>query len=98
MEMIEPKLSLDQRAMEGAALTVDERRKLWLSISDISEEQFDALQAEQRARQPKVPQPGSEAPDFDLDMLDPKRKRTGKKVRLSSFRGKPVGLVFGSYT
>ncbi len=96
--MSESKLSLEQRAMQGASLTMEERRKLWLSISDISEAQFDALQAAQRARQVRVPQPGTGAPDFELDVLTRERGRSGEKVRLSSLRGKPVGLVFGSYT
>ncbi len=96
--MSESKVSLEQRAMQGASLTMEERRQVWLSISDISEAQFDALQAKQRARQVRVPQPGTEAPDFELDMLARERGRSGEKVRLSSLRGKPVGLIFGSYT
>ena len=97
--MNEKNLSLDQRAMRGATLTPEERKRLWLSISSISEKQFDALQAEQRARQVQVPQPGSMAPDFEIDRYaDPTYKRTGERCRLSSLRGTPVGLVFGSYT
>jgi hypothetical protein len=96
--MSEAKLSLEQRAMEGAKLSPEERRRLWLSISDITEEQFDALQAEQRERQARVPKLGEMAPDFELDVLTSDRGRTGEKVRLSSLRGKPVGLIFGSYT
>ena len=96
--MNEKNLSLDQRAMRGATLTPEERKRLWLSISSISEKQFDALQAEQRARQVQVPQPGSMAPDFEIDMLTRTYKRTGERCRLSSLRGTPVGLVFGSYT
>ena len=92
------KLSLDQKAMEGAKLSPEDRRKLWLSISDITEAQFDALQEREKSRQKLVPQPGAMAPDFEIDMLLRDRKRTGDKVRLSSLRGKPVGLVFGSYT
>ena len=91
-------LNLEQRAMQGAKMTPEERKKLWLSISDITEEQFDAHQAEQKARQAKVPQPGLPAPDFELDVLTRERRRTGEKVRLSSLRGKPVGLIFGSFT
>jgi hypothetical protein len=71
---------------------------MWLSISDISEAQFDALQAEQKARQVRVPQPGAIAPDFELDVVTRDRRRTGERVRLSALHGQPVGLVFGSYT
>jgi hypothetical protein len=45
-----------------------------------------------------VPQPGSQAPDFDLDVLTRERQRTSERVRLSALRSKPVGLIFGSYT
>ena len=51
-------LSLEQRAMQGAAMTPEERKQMWLSISGISEAEFDALRAEQETRQSKVPQPG----------------------------------------
>ena len=91
-------LSLEQRAMQGAAMTPEERKRMWLSISDISEAEFDALRTEQEARQSKVPQPGAVAPDFELDLITSQRKPTGEKVRLSTLHGRPVGLVFGSYT
>ena len=91
-------LTIEQRAMQGAQMTPEERKKLWLSISDITEEEFDAHQAKQKARQVKVPQPGAPAPDFELDALTRERKRSGERVRLSALRGKPVGLIFGSYT
>ncbi len=79
-------------------MSPEERRKLWLSISDISEAEFDALQEKTRLRQKDVPQPGIMAPDFEIDVLSRDKKRTGEKVRLSALRGTPVGLVFGSYT
>ena len=53
---------------------------------------------EEKAREAIVPKIGSEAPDFVADLLDRERKRTGETVRLSDLGGKPVGLVFGSYT
>jgi hypothetical protein len=84
--------------MQGAEMTLEERKRMWLAISPITEEQFDALQAEQRARQARVPQPGVLAPDFDLEVITRQRKPTGERVRLSALRGQPVGLVFGSYT
>ena len=36
---------------------------------------------------------GDVAPDFDLPLLD-----NSGRVQLSSFRGRPVVLIFGSYT
>ncbi|MEE9149776.1 MAG: hypothetical protein V3U27_20565 [Candidatus Tectomicrobia bacterium] len=75
-----------------------ERKRKWLEISAISEEQFDAQMAASQARQKDVPQPGVVAPDFELDVLDRDRKRTGETVKLSDLRGKPTGLIFGSYT
>jgi len=38
-------------------------------------------------------QPGDAAPDFDLPAHNKK-----SRVRLASFRGQPVVLIFGSYT
>ena len=84
--------------MQGVQMTPEERKKMWLSISDITEEQFDALQAHEKARQVRVPQPGAMAPDFEIDILSSERKRIGEKMRLSALRGRPAGLIFGSYT
>lgn len=96
--MTDDKLSLEQRAMRGADRTLAERKQLWLSISDIAEAELDAHFAEQAARQKGVPQPGAVAPDFELDVLTRDRQRSGERVRLSAQRGKPVALIFGSYT
>ena len=46
----------------------------------------------------KSPQVGDKVPDFRLERLDDKGQRTGNYMRLSSLRGKPAGLIFGSYT
>lgn len=46
----------------------------------------------------KSPKPGAEAPDVTLEVLSPEGKRTGEYKTLASFRGLPVGLVFGSFT
>ena len=83
---------------EYGAMTMEQRRKIWLEISDISEEEFEAHMAEEKAREGIVPKVGSIAPDFVADVLGPNRQRTGEQVRLSDFRGKPVGIVFGSFT
>lgn len=79
--------------------TMEERKKVWLDISDkMNEEQFDAMMAENNARQTSVPQIGTMAPDFTIERLSRDRKRTGDYVTLSELRGKPVALCFGSYT
>lgn len=76
----------------------EERRKIWLEISDITGEELDRMFADQKARQVRVPAVGGPAPDFEAELIDRNRKRTGETVKLSSLRGKPVALVFGSYT
>ncbi len=93
MDKVSP-VTLDQYG----AMDMAEKRQVWLDISDISEEQFEAHIETQKGREAAVPKVGSEAPDFTADVLGPNRQRTGEQVRLSDLRGKPVGLVFGSYT
>ena len=44
------------------------------------------------------PATGSLAPDFILEVLTFEGNRSGELFQLSSLFGKPVGLVFGSYT
>ncbi len=83
---------------EYSAMDMAARRRIWLDISDISEEEFEAHMAEEKAREAIVPKVGSLAPDFVADVLDRDRKRTGESVRLFDLRGKPVGIVFGSFT
>ena len=79
-------------------LTFEERKRTWLEISTIDEAQFDANWKFQSERQSGVPQPGDIAPDFELELLDKDLKRAGKTVQLSAVKGKPVALMFGSYT
>jgi hypothetical protein len=87
-------VTLEQyRAMDMAG-----KRQVWLEISDISEAEFEAHIAAQMARESNVPKVGEVAPDFVADVLDRGRQRTGEQVRLSDLRGKPVGIVFGSFT
>ncbi len=73
-------------------------RSRCIEISVLTAEEFDDLRAGQMARQVDVPKVGSVAPDFKIDVLDRQRKRTGDQLQLSSLRGKPVGLIFGSWT
>ena len=80
-------------------MTFEEDKKRWVELSPgMTEAEFDALLAHETERQSRVPTVGSQAPDFELDILDRTRMRTGKTVRLSALRGKPVGLIFGSWT
>jgi hypothetical protein len=65
---------------------------------NISREEFARIQERQAEREKRAPAVGSLAPDFELQRLSEKGKRTGERVRLSDFRGRPVALVFGSYT
>jgi hypothetical protein len=44
------------------------------------------------------PRIGEEAPEFELERLSPAGMRTGETVKLTSLRGRPVGLIFGSFT
>ena len=83
---------------EYGAMDMPARRKIWLEISNISEEDLEAHMVEEKAREANVPQVGSEAPDFIADVLDRERKRTGEQVQLSKLRGKPVAIAFGSFT
>ena len=83
---------------EYRAMDMAQRREVWLEISDISEAEFDAHMAAQKARETAVPLVGSPAPDFVADRLDRNRRRTGEQVRLSDIRGKPVAIAFGSFT
>ncbi|HJN92721.1 MAG TPA: hypothetical protein QGF05_08365 [Dehalococcoidia bacterium] len=52
---------------------------------------FQQVMATRNATDPAV---GSLAPDFDLPVLD----SDGERVQLSAQRGRPVALIFGSYT
>jgi hypothetical protein len=83
---------------EYGAMDMAAKRKVWLEISDITEEQFDAHMEGEKGREAIVPKVGDEAPDFVADVLGANRERTGEQVRLSELRGKPVAIAFGSFT
>ena len=82
----------------SSGLSFPEKRKIWLEISDMTEDEFNAMMAAQKARQDGVPKIGDMAPDFEIERLDRSKKRTGEFVKLSNLRGRPVALAFGSYT
>ena len=69
------------------------RRARLESMDESSREAMKRVVTYMRQR-PDPPEIGSEAPDFDLAVLD----GDGARVRLRELRGMPVGLIFGSYT
>lgn len=72
---------------------------IWKAMN-ITREQYIALRASTIERERRTPAVGSMAPDFEIERLSPEGKRTGETFRLSLNlnRGRPVALVFGSYT
>ena len=87
-----------QPAPPAGGKTREQMREEWIELSDMTADEFDALQATYKARASGMPVPGDEAPGFTVDVMDASQKRTGEIKSLSDFRGKPVGLIFGSYT
>ncbi len=64
----------------------------------VTRKRFIEIQLEMVERGKRTPAVGSRAPDFELTRLDEKGKLTESTLRLSSLRGRPVAMVFGSYT
>lgn len=60
--------------------------------------QYEATVRERALRDRSAPKIGEPAPDFGIERLTSAGKRSGETFRLSSTRGHPVALVFGSYT
>lgn len=80
------------------SMTFAEKKQVWLEISDMTEDEFDRMMAEEKGRESLVPQVGDVAPDFTAERLGEGRRHTGEFVTLSKLRGRPVALAFGSYT
>lgn len=57
-------------------------------------EMFSRVREAMAKREERAPNVGDEAPDFELPLLH----GDGKTVRLLDLRGRPVALIFGSYT
>jgi hypothetical protein len=70
---------------------------MWKQMN-ISREDFAVVAAAMQEREKKAPAVGSLAHDFALRRLGPDRRPLAERVRLSQLRGRPVALVFGSYT
>lgn len=61
-------------------------------------ERYEAEVRERALRDRAAPKVGELAPDFAIERLTAAGKRSGEMFRLSSTRGRPIALVFGSYT
>ena len=59
---------------------------------------YTAMRDTRIEREKSAPRIGEMAPGFTLERLSATGKRTGKTFRLSQPRGRPVSLIFGSYT
>ena len=59
---------------------------------------YTAMRDARKERERTAPRVGTMAPDFTLQRLSATGKRTAKTFRLSQARGRPVALIFGSYT
>jgi hypothetical protein len=86
---------------------------MWLNTSylhpdEVPEERWGSLMmsraeyvemVEDRAvRDKTAPKVGEPAHDFEIERLSATGQRTGEMFRLSQSFGRPIGLVFGSYT
>ena len=58
------------------------------------EERYETSARRERA----APKPGDKAPVFTLELIDESGARTGEMRSLADHIGKPVALIFGSYT
>ena len=65
---------------------------------NISPDEYRRRVEEQKEREKHVPKIGEAGPDFALERLAPAGERTGTNFKLSSARGKPLAVAFGSYT
>lgn len=74
------------------------RRLTWMALA-VSMAAAPAMAGAQRQRQDRGPEEGAEAPDFTLSRLDDEGNADPENtVALSELQGRPVALIFGSYT
>lgn len=85
---------LEQATGEQRTLLLEGATRMIESMPAEMREQMERTRGFLAKRNAAAPQVGDPAPDFDLALLD----GDGERVRLSELRGKPVGLIFGSYT
>ncbi len=64
----------------------------------LAREAYTAMREERVERERHAPRVGAPAPDFRVERLSPDGTRSGEYFQLSEARGRPVALIFGSYT
>ncbi|MDA0655009.1 MAG: hypothetical protein O2912_01185 [Proteobacteria bacterium] len=78
---------------------IAEKTQAELDMRGITRDEFREWVTKRVIRAMEIaPQPGTPAPDFNLEILSPKGKRTGEYMSLSALHGKPVALIMASYT
>ncbi len=71
----------------------------WLKTRGMTRDQLRSFIEKRVIRDNELsPKLGDDAPDIELELLTDKGTRSGETVKLSSYFGKPVGLIFGSHT
>lgn len=64
----------------------------------LSRHAYSAMVRERAERDRTAPAVGEPAPDFSAHRLSATGGITGEQFRLSQSLGRPIGLIFGSYT
>ena len=64
----------------------------------LNREDYTAMRDARVEREKLAPRIGDMAPDFTIERLSADGKRGGETFQLSQNRGRPVALIFGSYT
>jgi hypothetical protein len=64
----------------------------------MSRDTYSAMVRERAERDRSAPAVGDRAPDFSAHRLSATGGITGEQFHLSQSLGRPIGLIFGSYT
>ena len=64
----------------------------------LTRETYTAMRDARVERERHAPQVGAPAPDFTVERLSADGMRSGEFLTLSQTQGRPVALIFGSYT
>ena len=85
---LDPKMTQEMRSLYG------DMARTAIDGTPMTGEKMAVLRELMMRRDELAPNVGDDAPDFDLPILH----GDGERVSLSSLRGQPVALIFGSYT